>query len=835
MAQELKQAARLQLRESAKERYRDKKNIEAKWLDQYGNVSKEGDYQRNRGCLSEVFNMLDVVMENCIDDFRHSHAITSIEPIGNDGRQAIYHFEGDDGKNISFRTPSVFASRATALRAIGYDIPNDLYYDTRILRNETTHGNQTVVLQHVSLSYEDTMKAMLSMANTLINLGQLSAELREPSFDLLRVREGDTLLSGVYTVGPLAGEGGMSRVYRATQERINREFAIKELKPGTYSEELIQQECSVLSSLHHDHIPQIYDFFYENATYYIVMNYIDGVSLEKLVEDEIQAADDDGGSIPAFDRLSISHDILDVLSYLHSPDVNLVFADLSPDNIMIDSSRAAHLIDFGITAKMDTKQAVKAATPGYSAPEAFAGEALDGRADIYSFGYILRYIYTGLSPLEKAETPTGELIDDTLICDVINRCTAKNPDERYASVEEIRKLLFPSYESAGKKHSVKKFVAAGIIAAAAVAGAGIYFANSQKPATETASESTVSQAPVLSFEASGLEDHAMEWNDIALEAKMREITGITEGDINLSDIWHLTSLSLSDAGISDISALSELTNLTSLQLNGNYLTDISPLSALTDLSYLSLSENRIEDISPLSDLNNLASLFLDSNSIEDASALSGLSALKELDLSNNGLSDISFLSGLTSLTALDLNTNEITDISVIASLTALSELDLKVNKVTDISVLSDMTQLTKLWVGNNQINGEGLDVIANIDKLKSLDCSFCNITDASFVEDLSWLEELYLGNNDITDLSPLSDLSALTLLEIQNNPIGEDDAPLKKLSGLKKLTYFELDGCGLTDLTGLEELTHLFYLDISNNPIEDYSILEELQIENVIR
>ena len=62
-------------REEAKKRYRQKKNIETKWLDQYGNVTGENDYQRNRICLLEVFNMLDIVMEICIEDFRHSHTI----------------------------------------------------------------------------------------------------------------------------------------------------------------------------------------------------------------------------------------------------------------------------------------------------------------------------------------------------------------------------------------------------------------------------------------------------------------------------------------------------------------------------------------------------------------------------------------------------------------------------------------------------------------------------------------------------------------------------------------------------------------------------------------
>lgn len=84
----------INLREEAKLLYCHKDNIRRKWLERYSSVSRDNDYQQNRACLSELFNMLDIVMEICIENFRHTHAILSIE---NGDREAIYTFAGDDG------------------------------------------------------------------------------------------------------------------------------------------------------------------------------------------------------------------------------------------------------------------------------------------------------------------------------------------------------------------------------------------------------------------------------------------------------------------------------------------------------------------------------------------------------------------------------------------------------------------------------------------------------------------------------------------------------------------------------------------------------------------
>ena len=116
----------------------------------------------------------------------------------------------------------------------------------------------------------------------------------------------------------------------------------------------------------------------------------------------------------------------------------------------------------------------------------------------------------------------------------------------------------------------------------------------------------------IPWNEAGLEDHIMEWNDAGLEVRMREITGIQEGDIYLSDVWEIQELSFSRFSgvdpmqkICNIESLTELTNVTQLYLGMNDIVDISALSSLTNLTDLDLSYNKISDTKVLSNLTNL--------------------------------------------------------------------------------------------------------------------------------------------------------------------------------------------------------------------------------------
>lgn len=879
------------IREEAIQYYRDKKNIASKWLDQYGNLSRDNDYQRNRACMGEVFNMLDVVMDICIDDFRKSHTITSIDMLG---RIPVYTFALEDGDRakdspdkveVTFRMPTTFARRARTLRSIGYPISDELLDDTRLLRNETTHGNQTIVLRHMELGYDETRKALLSMADALICLEKLDPKLRVPSFDMLRVREGDLLMGGIYKVGPLAGEGGMSRVYTAAQVRTGKKLAVKELRPDTYSADTIRQECDTLSRIHHPAIPQIYDTFSENDTFYIVMDYIDGVPLDRYIElnaakerpassgpfssasggplaPESSAALASGSGTPLPDYIckTILHGLCDVLSYLHSDEVGLVFADLSPSNILVDREGAPHLIDFGISGQKGQRQVLPAATPGYSAPEVFSERILDERTDIYSFGRILRLLYTGLSPLEKADVSAFDLIPDPVVAEAVERCTARSPLDRYASIEEVRAVLFPDEKNApgdraaAPKHR-KLLVACGISAALGIAALAGYAGVLRDRNASLEEAAQPADSSLITMEEAGVEDHVIEWKDSGLEQGIRNALSLNGTEILLSDLWETTSLDISNYSIQNIEALSELSNLQYLTLDSNEISDLSPLSFLKQLQSLSVAGNQVEDLSPLASLEQLRSVDANYNRITDASPLRELKALEQLRLDSNpiipadpagsstldwigdlpnlqslhlcdlGINDCSFLENCPALTDLALSDNEISDLTPILRLDKLESLYLGHNKLSSLEGISRLSGLEQLELEGNPVGD--LSPLAELNALYWLDAPDCGIRDLAPLKGLTMMASLALNDNPIEDLSPLSGLTRISYLDLSNTGI---EGGVDELSGLTALKTLYLKNNRITDVSALAGLRSLQYLELSGNPIEDYSPLDDLKL-----
>lgn len=827
------------LREEAKQLYRHKDNIRRKWLDQYGNVSRDNAYQQNRNCLSELFNMLDIVMEICIENFRHTHTILSIEK---GERGTVYTFAGDDGSEIRFSSPTTFALRVRALRAIGYDISDELFYDTRILRNETTHGNQTVILQHIELGYDETIKALHSIADALITLDMLDESLRTPTFEMMRVHEGDSLQNGAYTIGSLIGEGGMSRVYKATQKRTGRTLAVKEMKPGDYSEELLRREGDLLMLLHHRQIPQVHDAFFENGTYYIVMDYISGVSLRNYDADNL---------MPENERREFIRALLDVLSYLHSPEVGLVFIDLNPNNIIVDENFLPHLIDFGLAGRLGVGQELPAATIGYAAPEVLAKGTPDERTDIYSFGYVLRYLYTGLSPWERTEDSTLELIDDEQIAEVINRCTARNPEERYSSIGDLVAELFPEGLTVPDssflfKHK-KAFAVAGITAALGISA--LFYRNRlhlnalnvQKQETEAENAQLKEELhqydlQQMNFEDSGLTDHVIDWKDSALEEKMRELMEMPKGDILLSDVWNynMTSpspgvLDLNNCGIQDISAVSEFLNVTWLDLSENDIADASSLKNMSDLTALYLGSNALTDISFIKDLSSLEDLDLSDNKIKDISALTSLS-LPNLTLSGNPIEHPELLGSIKDIQYLALTGCNLSDISWLSDLRGLETVYLGDNQILDISAASSLTDLTHLELDNNPLEDHSIMKLAGSPSLESLSIKDCNQSSLSGIESLTSLINIDASNNPISDLTPLCELTGLEYLDLSCADLHGD---LNALSELTSLSYLDLHENELEDISALKNLDKLTHLDLSANCISDFSVLDNKKIEDL--
>ncbi len=260
------------------------------------------------------------------------------------------------------------------------------------------------------------------------------------------LRVGD-VLQGRYSIEGILGEGGMGAVYKAADLKIRRQWAIKEMTdnfvdPAERAEafEGFAAECDILASLYHPNLPQISDFFSENGRQYLVMELVEGFTLEKILADE--------GHLSVDETLEIARQLSDVLRYLHEQPQPIIFRDLKPGNIIITSRGVVKLIDFGIARffRADKKTDTRAlGTPGYAAPEQYGTGQTDARSDIYSLGATLHQALTGINPAIEPFNfvPVSSVVPNIprALDRVIAKAVAMDRNSRYASAQEFYEAL----------------------------------------------------------------------------------------------------------------------------------------------------------------------------------------------------------------------------------------------------------------------------------------------------------------------------------------------------------------------------------------------------------
>lgn len=263
-----------------------------------------------------------------------------------------------------------------------------------------------------------------------------------------------TILLNRYEILEQIGEGGMATVYKAKCHTLDRLVAIKVLKSEyAEDEEFVKKfmmECQSAAKLNHPNIVGIYDFHEieldGKPVYFIVMEYIDGITLKELIEKK--------GFIPEEEAVDIALQILEALKEAHSHGV--IHRDIKPHNIMISKNGIVKVTDFGIaratsnhtmTTTMDAIGSVH-----YFSPEQARGAFTDQRTDIYSFGIVFYEMLTGKRPfvgenpvtiamkhIQEDITPPGELNENISegVERVVLKCTMKKQAERYQNVDEI--------------------------------------------------------------------------------------------------------------------------------------------------------------------------------------------------------------------------------------------------------------------------------------------------------------------------------------------------------------------------------------------------------------
>lgn len=268
------------------------------------------------------------------------------------------------------------------------------------------------------------------------------------------------LIGDNYQVGKNLGKGGMGSVYQVFCPAEKKYYAAKII----YNNELTngKEEAEIMLRLSHHMLPKIREYFVYDAFTIIIMEYINGITMENYIKEKGPA----GNSL----AVSFLRQLLDALLYLHSQEPPVIYRDLKPANIMVEERNKLRLIDFGTARRYKNESGndtMALGTPGYAAPEQLMGSSQsDIRTDIYALGATMYYIVTGIDigkpPFEAIPIHSVRSGIDAVLEEIILRCLQKNPGSRYQSVTEILwELDLREYH--GKKKADKNFNAINII------------------------------------------------------------------------------------------------------------------------------------------------------------------------------------------------------------------------------------------------------------------------------------------------------------------------------------------------------------------------------------
>lgn len=293
-----------------------------------------------------------------------------------------------------------------------------------------------------------------------------------------------TVIDGKYEILKEIGRGGMSVVYLAMDKHLNKQWAVKEIRKkgsGKNDEIVVNSllaEANMMKKLDHPALPRIVDIIDNGVTIYVVMDYIEGESLDKILNEY--------GAQPEELVVNWAKQLCDALSYLHSQRPPIIYRDMKPANVMLKPEGNIKIIDFGIAREYKEQNLADTTvlgTKGYAPPEQYSGQT-DPRSDIFALGMTMHHLLTGVDPRNgEAYAPVRqwnpELSEGIEI--IIDRCVEPAAENRYQSCADLLydlehpELITKGFKKKQRRKLISFIVAIGMSAVMAITGLALNF------------------------------------------------------------------------------------------------------------------------------------------------------------------------------------------------------------------------------------------------------------------------------------------------------------------------------------------------------------------------
>lgn len=666
-----------------------------------------------------------------------------------------------------------------------------------------------------------------------------------------------SVLQGRYAIGGLIGKGGFGITYLAYDTKLDRKIAVKEFFPlgitvrnadsasvsihstgetETFKKgaEKFYDEARMVAKFNgNSSIVSVYDFFYENATVYYTMEYLQGQTVKECVSKN--------GAMNPEQVKYIAEQVASALAAVHGE--NVLHRDVSPDNIMICGNGRIKLLDFGAARQVVSERSQNFSVilkPGFAPLEQYQKKGRQGPwTDIYSLGTTLYYCLTGKipeDPMSRVESDNafeeGLSSIDGSLREIIRKAASLKIEDRYKSAEELLRDLrygvtpaaegvpnapaavvpvnnaevpqnaaipakpayaaevkspaesenrgyeVPAYaaESSTVQTDKKPFIIGGIIAALVVIIAVfliISLANGGKEDAVTAGaeteKTTASVTTVRDYEEFAVTTAP------PVVSKTTAATTVPTEEKPKTKTKKTTTVPKETESTSEAASESTTTAVTSITTTS--ATTVTTQAASTaPKTETTANANMVKIGSEYYDKGRTGTLNLSGKKLKnsDIANLKYMTNISELIISNNNITDLSAVSGLTNLKKLTFHNNDVSDISFAKNLKKLTVFGAENNGIEDISALSGLKDLEQVWLQKNAIS------------------------DISALSGCTKLQYVSVSDNLVTDLTPLAGKNLIELHAANNELDGNCDA-LKGLIIYEKL-YLEGNGYDANEL-----------------------------------